>query len=36
MSGVELGVVVGAIAGIGWVNWYFFLAAGGRGKDREG
>jgi plastocyanin domain-containing protein len=26
MSGTELLVVAGAVSGIAWVNWYFFLA----------
>ena len=30
MTGVEWGVVVGAIALIGWVNWYFFIAGRSR------
>lgn len=26
MSGTEILVVLGAVAGIVWVNWYFFLS----------
>jgi hypothetical protein len=26
MSAAEVGVVVAGLAGIAWVNWYFFLA----------
>lgn len=34
MSATEWLVVVGGIAAIAWVNWYFFLAERGRsGKD---
>lgn len=29
MSGAELAVLVGGIAAIAWVNWYFFLARKG-------
>lgn len=29
MSGAEWLVVVGAVAAIAWVNWYFFLAVRG-------
>ena len=29
MSGSELAVLVGGIAAIAWVNWYFFLARKG-------
>ena len=28
MSGIEWLVVLGGIAAIGWVNWYFFFAEG--------
>lgn len=27
MSGIEVAVVIGGVAAIAWVNWYFFLAA---------
>lgn len=27
MSGIEVTVVIGGLAAIAWVNWYFFLAA---------
>jgi hypothetical protein len=26
MTGIDLAVVVGGIAAIAWVNWYFFVA----------
>jgi hypothetical protein len=31
MTAAELGVIVGGIAAIAWVNWYFFVA--GRRSD---
>ena len=41
MSGIEWLVVIGGVAAIAWVNWYFFLAEGrgaptakGRGEER--
>ena len=26
MSGADVAVIVGGLAAIAWVNWYFFLA----------
>ena len=34
MSASEWVVLVGGVAAIGWVNWYFFLA-GDRARRRE-
>ena len=31
MTNSEIAVVLGGIAAIGWVNWYFFLAGRGHG-----
>ena len=40
MTATDWMVVVGGIAAIAWVNWYFFLAARGtpasRGESRAG
>ena len=33
MSGTEWLVVIGGIAAIGWVNWYFFLAQGSASRS---
>ena len=35
MSGTDWLVIAGGIAAIGWVNWYFFLAARRPGANRE-
>jgi hypothetical protein len=36
MSGSELLVVLAAMAGIAWVNWYFFLARRAPGDRSRG
>ena len=33
MRADEIVVVIAAIAAIGWVNWYFFVAAGARADE---
>ena len=35
MHADDIVVVIAAIAAIGWVNWYFFVAAGRRADGRE-
>ncbi|HEX6940254.1 MAG TPA: hypothetical protein VF158_12645 [Longimicrobiales bacterium] len=40
MTPAEWAVVVGGIAAIAWINWYFFLAergsgGGGGGRERD-
>jgi hypothetical protein len=35
MSGLAWVVIVGGIAAIGWVNWYFFVAARRSGARKE-
>ena len=36
MSAADWIVVVGGIAAIGWVNWYFFLAERGAARKHDG
>lgn len=36
MTGAETGVVLGAVAAIAWVNWYFFLADRGSAMAAAG
>ena len=36
MSATDWFVVVGALAAIGWVNWYFFLADSGASSAKGG
>lgn len=33
MSGTEWLVVIGGVAAIAWVNWYFFLAGSAAGRE---
>ncbi len=28
MTGMDWAVIIGGLAAIGWINWYFFLATG--------
>jgi hypothetical protein len=35
MHADDIVVVIAAIAAIGWVNWYFFVAANRRADERE-
>lgn len=35
MTLTELLVIVGGIAAVAWVNWYFFVAARKRHGDRK-
>ena len=32
MNGAEWAVVIGGLALIGWINWYFFLASAGTSR----